>query len=253
VPTIEQPQSASALGPEFSASPSIGTQIDFVIGFLRRRYLLILLGLLLALPFGALYLYVTPASYTASATMMIESRKNPMEPLLGNMGPDTAWIESQSGVLRSLNVASYVVKQLRLADDDQFIRSGVDPLDKFLQRLGWGPAEPKTEAERVSAAIGALNSGLSIKRVGGSYLMQIDFRSQNPDQAVKIANAVIDGYIFDQLNAKFQSNRRSADWMQERLQALREQAAASERAVLEFREKNKWHTHERERAGADGR
>ena len=217
----------------------MGAQIDFVIGFLRRRYLLILLGLLLALPFGALYLYVTPASYTASATMMIESRKNPMEPLLGNGGPDTAWIESQIGVLRSLNVAGYVVKQLRLADDDQFIRSGVDPFDRFLQRLGWGPAEPKTEAERVSAAIGALNSGLVIKRVGASYLMQIDFRSQNPDQAVKIANAVIDGYIFDQLNAKFQSNRRSADWMQERLQALREQAAAAERAVLEFREKNK--------------
>jgi len=32
----------------------MGAQIDFVIGFLRRRYLLILLGLLLALPFGAL-------------------------------------------------------------------------------------------------------------------------------------------------------------------------------------------------------
>src|ERR1700751_1344199 len=119
----------------------MGAQVDFVIGFLRRRYLLILLGLLLALPLGALYLYVTPASYTASATMMIESRKNPLEPLLGNTGPDTAWIESQIGVLRSMNVAGYVVKQLRLADDDQFIRSGVDPFDKFLQLFGWGPAE----------------------------------------------------------------------------------------------------------------
>jgi succinoglycan biosynthesis transport protein ExoP len=169
---------------------------------------------------------------------MIETRKGPLDPLLGNVAPDTAWIDSQLGVLRSLNIAAYVVKQLRLADDPEFIRSGVAPLDKFLARLGWGPLEPKTETERVSAASLAVTNGLEIKRVGGSYLMRVDFRSQNQEQAVKIANAVIDGYIYDQLNAKYQSNRRASDWLQERLQALREQAAAAERAVLEFRAKN---------------
>ena len=69
-------------------------------------------------------------------------------------------------------------------------------------------------------------------------MMQIDFRSQNPAQAVKVANAMIDGYIFDQLNAKYQANRRAGDWLQERLQALREQAATAERAVIEFKAKN---------------
>ena len=49
---------------------------------------------------------------------------------------------------------------------------------------------------------------------------------------------IIDGYIFDQLNAKYQANRRSGDWLQERLQALREQAATAERAVIEFKAKN---------------
>jgi polysaccharide biosynthesis transport protein len=34
------------------------------------------------------------------------------------------------------------------------------------------------------------------------------------------------------------SNRRSSDWLQERLQALREQAAAAERAAIEYRAKN---------------
>ena len=49
---------------------------------------------------------------------------------------------------------------------------------------------------------------------------------------------MIDAYIFDQLNAKYQANRRAGDWLQERLQALREQAAAAERAVIEFKAKN---------------
>ena len=79
---------------------------------------------------------------------------------------------------------------------------------------------------------------LDVRRIGTSYLMRIDFRSRNREQAVKIANAMIDAYIFDQLNAKYQANRRTGDWLQERLQTLREQAAAAERAVIEFKTKN---------------
>ena len=115
--------------------------MEIVTGFLRRRYWLILLGLLLAVPFGALYLFLTPATYTASALTLIETRKNPLEPLVGGGTPDFAWIESQIGVLRSRNVAAVVVKQLRLADDPTFVRSGIDPLDRFLARLGWEDPE----------------------------------------------------------------------------------------------------------------
>src|SRR5262249_6031024 len=140
-------------------------------------------------------------------------------------------------------VASYVVKQLRLADDSEFVRSGVgwgvEWLDKllFCLRRGGGP-EPQTEPERVGAGNNPPNNRINIQRVGQSYMMRINFRSPSKEQATRIANAMIDGYIFDQLNAKYQSNRRATDWMQERLQALREQAAAAERTVVEYKSKN---------------
>jgi succinoglycan biosynthesis transport protein ExoP len=222
------------------ASATLGAQIDLVTGFLRRRYLLILLGLLLTLPFGALFLYITPATYTASSVMMIEPRKGAFDSIMGSSSvPDAVWIESQTIALNSLNVLSYVVKQLRLADDPQFVRSGVDWLDKLFFRLGWGEdPEPKSEQERVGAAITALTHGLKIQRQGQSYMMRINFSSENKEQAARIASAMIDAYIFDQLNAKYQANRRASDWLQERLQALREQAAAAERAVIDYKAKN---------------
>src|SRR5262245_6265590 len=220
--------------------------MDFIVRFLRRRYLIILTSLLLCLPLGALYLFTAPSSYTASAAILIEPRKGLLQQTLGGdpQLPDAAWIESQIGVLKSQNVAAYVVKQLRLAEDPEFIRSDeglIDRLltlsDKLLARLGW-PAEPKTEAEHVAATIVAFMNQLDVRRIGTSYLMKIDFRSRNREQAVKIANTMIDAYIFDQLNAKYQANRRTGDWLQERLQTLREQAAAAERAVVEFKAKN---------------
>ena len=84
MPKIEKPQSDPMFGPELPAAPTLGAQIDIVTGFLRRRYLLILTGLLLSVPLGALYLRITPASYTASAVMMIEPRKSALDSLVGS-------------------------------------------------------------------------------------------------------------------------------------------------------------------------
>ena len=81
-------------------------------------------------------------------------------------------------------------------------------------------------------------SELQVVRMGLSNAIRIEFRSHNAEQAAKIANAMIDAYVFDLLNAKYQANRRAGDWLQERLQALRDQAAGAERTVVEFKAKN---------------
>ena len=57
MPNIENQPVDSVIGPEFPPTPTFGAQMDIVTGFLRRRYRLILIALLLAVPFGALYLF----------------------------------------------------------------------------------------------------------------------------------------------------------------------------------------------------
>jgi len=170
--------------------------------------------------------------------MMIETRKNPLQQSqFGDAPLDAAWIESQIGVIKSQSVAAYLVKQLKLADDPDFVRYDPGLFEKILRRLGRSP-EPRPEAERVNEAVGLVNGNLDIRRLGQSYMLRIDYRANTPEHATKIANAIVDAYIYDQLNAKYQANRRAGDWLQERLQTLREQAAAAERAVLEFKAKN---------------
>jgi polysaccharide biosynthesis transport protein len=241
VPRIDKPQFISPSGPDPKA---LAERMDFVVGFLRRRYVIILASLLLALSLGALYLFKTTPTYTASAGILIEPRKGLLQQTLGGdpLLPDAAWIDSQIGVLKSQNVAAYVVKQLRLAEDPQFVHSGDTLTDQFLAlfdrllaRLGW---QDDSKTDEFGEAIVAFMNQLDVRRVGTSYIMKIDFRSRNREQAVKIVNTMIDAYILDQLNAKYQANRRTGDWLQERLQTLREQAAASERAVIEFKAKN---------------
>jgi len=244
---IEIPQSIPVSEGDSSESLTLRGQIFFVIGFLRRRYLIISSVLLLSLALGGLYLVITPPAFTATATMIIDTRKSQSLPsIFGDVPPDAAWIESQIGILKSENVASYVVKQLRLGEDLEFTASDSGLLDQLFAfasgRLGWdlgrSPPKVKSEEERVSRAVAAYLEGLQVRRVSPSYLVRIDFHSRHPVQAAKIANSIVDAYAFEQLNAKYQANRRASDWLQDRLDALREQTAQAERAVIEFRAKN---------------
>ena len=79
---------------------------------------------------------------------------------------------------------------------------------------------------------------LTVSRVGVTYVIDISFKSFDPDRAAQIANAVADGFIVDQLEAKYQAIRGATAWLQDRLNELQGQAAAAEHAVIDYKTKN---------------
>jgi succinoglycan biosynthesis transport protein ExoP len=241
---------------------TFGAIVDLAIGFVRRRYLIILAFLLLSLIFGALYLLLTPPTYTASASMIIDTRASeavqPSSTQTGGTLVDPAWLESQIGILNSQSVAAYVVRKLQLDSEPEFYA----PVPGFLDRLevvastylglnvrrllqqhfGLDAESPDPSVEskeaRHGAAIGAYLMGLRVRRVGASYIVQIDFQSRDPKLAAKVADALPDAYAAEQLNAKFEASRRATDWLKERLDSLRTQAAKAEQAVIEYKAKH---------------
>ena len=225
--------------PQPGAAPaSLGQRFDYLRGFLQRHYLAIFLGLVIALPIGAFNALSSPKTYTASSTMTIESRKGPLDGPGSAVPLDMAWFETNLQNLRSVNVLGYLVKQLNLANDPEFLRSDKSPLERLFSRIGWSTAAPKSDAERVNLAVALVANGIRAQRIGQSYMIRIDFAGRDPELAAKIANEMVNAYIFDQMNAKYQASRSAGDWLQERLQNLRDQAAAAERAVVQFKAKN---------------
>ena len=92
--------------------------------------------------------------------------------------------------------------------------------------------EPKSELDLARRALVVFQNRLTIRRVGLTYVIEIGFESVNPDRAAQIANAVASAYIDDKLEAKYQTTRRAAVWLQDRLKELLGQASAAERAVV---------------------
>ena len=133
-------------------------------------------------------------------------------------------VESQVEVLKSENIARSVVKANHLTENPDIVGSGNDLWGTVTAAIfGAPPPEVSSETELTKRAVGAVMGGLSVKRVGLTYVIEIGFQSKSPDTAAQIANAVVDAYVRDQLDAKFQATGRATAWLQDRIAELKEQ------------------------------
>ena len=228
--------------------------LQFVVSFIRRQYPVVVFVTLLGIALGAVYLITTPPSYTAHAMLMIDSRKINVfqqQSVLGDVQLDSASVLSQIEVLKSENVALSVIKDLHLTQDPEFIGSSGGLIGTIVGFISnpFGSSEPTSEFALARNVMRAFLSGLDIKRVGLSYVIDIGFRASRPERAAQLANAVADAYILDQMDSKFQATRRASSWLQERIRELRDQASAAERAVVDFKTKNNIITTGQEKGG----
>lgn len=221
--------------------------INFAIGLLRRQYLVILVTAGLMTAASLLYLRVVPPTYTAQVHILLANPKPQFvqqQSLLAEPAFDLSQIETQLQLLRSKAIAVAVIDQLKLADDPDFNASGLS-LQSLWQRIrSWAStgsrkdSPPDTKGEPSDALVDAFLNRLSAGRVGFSSVIEISFSSSNAVRAAEIVNAVANTYVADQLNAKFDANRRATSWLQERLRDLGDQALAAQRAVDVYKAQN---------------
>jgi capsular exopolysaccharide synthesis family protein len=78
-------------------------------------------------------------------------------------------------------------------------------------------------------------SSLKVEVRNNSRVVEISYTSQDPKLATSIVNTLVDIYLVNQLDGKFDALKRASSWLNERLASLREQADESENAVEAYR------------------
>ena len=238
-PSVEVGEGAPADGPSFA-------ELFFTaLGFVRRHLLAILSLVLLAIGLAVVYLNVTPPVYKGVARLIIDTNKVQVFKQSILEGPaDAAMMDSQIEILRSENFALSIISKLGLARDPEFVGDAgvigrVINLPFQLVHRILHPFESNKEQPDVTLrVVNTFEKKFTASRVGMSYVIEIAFLSTNPGRAAQIANAVADGFIVDQLEAKYQTIGQATAWLQDRLNDLRAQASAAERAVVEYKTKH---------------
>jgi succinoglycan biosynthesis transport protein ExoP len=132
----------------------------------------------IAVALGFIYILTTPPMYTATASLMIDTKKVQLfqqQSMFSDMPMDAGRVESQVEILKSETVAQAVINKLHLDQDPEFVkpRAGlIGTLLGVMTGLFSFPSsnEPPSDFVIKRAAVGSFQGRLEIKRVGLSCI-----------------------------------------------------------------------------------
>ena len=271
-PAITRSPPLTALPRQGSAGPEDAS--SELWGWLRlvNRHKTLIIGCgLVAVVLMALVIAQQTPMYKASSRLILDTRTFKVLSTEGALsGVDTlnmGAIQSELEVIGSEFVVGRVVDKLGLANNPDFngtkppgvLDSALDPIRELwssgISSL-LAPAPPPAPAQapkpatspspradrsadasdpRRQAAIGYVSGHLNVNLVGRTFVILITAESPDGTMSARIANAVAEAYLADQIDTKNEANRRATEWLEQRLAELRRNLQVAEEAVAAYR------------------
>jgi capsular exopolysaccharide synthesis family protein len=207
--------------------------------FIKRYSATITISTLLGVFVAAAYVFTAVPLYTGLTQIIIDPSlpQTLREPSSdGIFSIDNAQVESQLEILRSEKIAGAVIDQLKLEDIPEFSGRS-SSLFSVVLRLFSSEKPIRDAFAKKRTTLARFQAGLSVRRVGLSYAIDIQFRSRNAELAAKIANATADAYVAEQIAARAQAARQGGLWLEERIDQLRKQMNQAALDAQELRAK----------------
>lgn len=238
-------------GGELEDGNGLGIDVEKVFAVVRRQWRIVALGVIVASLTGLAYTLTAVPLYTATASLLIDRGNNGLvkQLTMDDMTiEDEASIFSQVEVLKSETIGLAVVDNLGLSDNSEFVASTAslasnvrNLLSKALDASRWFTSkgiDGELSEKRRRQALGQILNNMQISRVGRSYVLSVSYTSASPVLASQIATGIADAYIVDKLNSKYDATRRASDWLQTRIEELKQSALNTDLAVQKFRADN---------------
>ena len=192
---------------------------------LRARWLVIMLTFMVVVGTAVGVSLVMPKKYSASAAVLVDV-KTP-DPILGALMPGMmtpGYMATQIDIIQSDRVARRVVQMLKI---DQNASA----------RQQW---QEETEGRGSIEAYFAdlLSKQLDVKPSRESNVINITYKSAEPQFAAVIANAFAQAYIDTNVELRVDPAKQYAGWFDQRTKGLRDQLEAAQTRLSQFQREN---------------
>ncbi|MNU63341.1 Tyrosine-protein kinase YwqD [compost metagenome] len=223
--------------------------IDAALAIIRRQWRIVLAAIAVAGAIGLAFAATAVPIYSATATLLIDRNNSQIVEQLSTIGgviEDEASILSQVEVLQSETIGLAVVDSLKLTENQEFRATRASLLSSIFGTIRslvnvsqwFSPAKKESvidDGTLKRSLSDQLLNGLSVKRIGRTYALELTYNSTSPVLAAQIVNAVASAYLLDKLNSKYEATRRASDWLSDRIAELRQRALDTDLAVQKFR------------------
>jgi polysaccharide biosynthesis transport protein len=234
--------------------PQSSIDLRGVYLMLRRHVRMLALGAVLGVVFALALLVLIRPQYTATTALMVDSREERIlnDAIVAPFRPSSNAIASEATVIVAPNVLKRVVDKLELAKDPDFEVHPHTPgllgtaKAQLFMLFGVRPREANRGeglSDEMIEIIEALRQSIEVVPSQYTNLLQVNVTSKDPRKAARIANAIADAYLDQQLEGRYSATRRATDWLRERLEEHKVKLRQSEerferlRAQMELVEK----------------
>jgi capsular exopolysaccharide synthesis family protein len=189
---------------------------------LRRKTLLVSL-LLLALVPAVAFIMLRPSYYVAQSSVILEDpdlNLTDFKDALPKQTLNDMTIATQVKVIASSTLAHETLEKLSKEENPPPIA----------QRA----TQPETRYQALKSFLG----NMIVANEGKSRVVTISYKSKDPYEAARLANAHTEQYVDFQLRSKKEKIARINDWIEDQVANLRASSQMKSQAVQEFRKEN---------------
>jgi capsular exopolysaccharide synthesis family protein len=211
-----------------------GMDFGGYLRIVRRRWLLIVLTVLLAVGATAFVTLRMTKIYRATTIVRIETQAPQVlgreVEAVDEMGTGSFWsnveyYETQYKIIASRDVTARVVRELRLNEDPDFLEVPRE------ERKYFKPFD-------VDEAAQVLQGQLTVEPVKDSRLVKIHVDNPSPERAQLLANAIAKSYLDKNLESMLQSTVDAVDWLSKQLDDAQSKLSAAEQQVYDYKKNN---------------
>ncbi len=235
-----------------STPESANPMQDLLSVFWRRRMLIVCCIICITLAAAIVSMSLTPKYRATSQLLLTKDQTEVISDQKAAVGKDQAnsEIETYTGLLTSRSFAKMVIERLELSKDPYFnpvlVTEDRSIFASLLTQTGLadsGPSQSVTSAlsdeQIVDRAVTKLIAGLNVRQEGYSSIIAISFTSIDPLQAALISNAVAAMFVDERLRSRQSGSGEATEWLDQRVEELRQKVIESERSIAQFRIENK--------------
>ena len=214
--------------------------LDYLI-ILRKHQWLIITFLLTVVTVVTIASFKMKPEYEAAARVEVDKEAQNMQPFsdsnsFGEYEDSEAYVETQTKILQSETLALMTIKSMDLGRYPEF--GGISSSTAW-QHVGASSRRP--------AILGAFLGRLSIKRITGSRLIEVQFAAEDPQLAAQVVNTHLQNYVEQNFRSKYDATIQASNWLSAELEELRIKVEKSEDARIAYERENQiWQIDEKQ-------
>lgn len=232
-PSIEQ------INPNQTAAPIAEERLSFLALWrvMMKRRMIILVSTVIFFAAVGFYAFRTTPVFESVSRIEINPNNTPdvgLESLINASqgGSDNA-LQTEMLILQSDSVTLKTAESLNLLPQ---VRSSTR-VSNVAQNSPEPPPGQLTPRERLTL-IGIVRGGLKVKLLTGTQVIEIRYRSSDPYLGTKLVNQLVDTYIDEDLQTRYQRTKHVSTWLQGQLDDLKQDAADAQRRLADYQKQH---------------